>query len=411
MERTQRGQVLGYGLAALLIMAAVMVLLYNTGQSNSEKTRTVNAADAAAYSGGIWVARQLNFMAYTNRVMIANHVAVGHFISYMSWIRYVEGSSDTIRNLTRFVPYVNVATEILATWATYVRSGTEYFADMFVPAADLFNRSLHAAQLVAKANMLGVAGGTELSPLHEVMERTAQKYHPAMRVNDPDDLATLRGAVTGVQIVNEMLQLFSFTQRYTAESDDGVMQGLVQASLGPSAHWIDGGRTWQLCMLISCARLPGNLKALKSGTGEQVASENGLGWSATDELGLWKSRKKRRWSSYRWNGGTIAKGAATTEEFYSDYAGIHGYYAVEEPADTATALYVSAYTTLPIDAARPKPLLGMDTAELRLAALARVEIYYARPDSHGGGTDGEYANVFNPFWRARLTGYRPFFSF
>ena len=402
---------LAYGLAALVIVATVMVLLYNAGQASSEKSRTVNAADAAAYSGGIWVARQLNFMAYTNRAMIANHVAVGHFVSYMSWIRYVEDSSDTIRQLTRFIPYVNVATEILARWATYVRTGTEYFGDLFVPATDYLNLSIHAAQRVAKFNMMGVAGSGSLTPLHEIMEKTARVYHPRLRVNHPDDLASLSGAVTGVQIVGELLRVFALTDRFDATDDEGRIKALVEESLGHSKDWIEGNRGWTQCLLISCRALPSNIRAGKSGDTEHQESDGKLGWAATDELGIWKAKKKRTWSSYRWRGGTVAEGEATAKEFQSEYTGIHGYYALTDDQHGQQVLYISAYTTLPIEAVRMKPLLGMDAAEPRLAALARAEVYHERPKSYGDDSGEEYSNVFNPFWRARLTSYKPFFVF
>lgn len=407
--RNQTGQVLVFGLAGLLLVAVTLVLLYNAGQTSSEKIRAVNAADAAAYSGGIWVARQLNFMAYTNRAMIANHVAVGHFISYMSWIRYVEDSSETIRDLTRFIPYVNIATEILATWADYVSEGTEYFAELFVPATDLLNRSMHAAQVEAKFNMLGVLGAGPLAPMHEIMDRTVKKYHLRLRVNHPDDLATLTGAVTGVQIVSELMRLYAVTERFDASNDEGRIKALVEDSLLTSRDWVLGNRGWQECLLISCALIPSNMKAVKTGSTEQTQSDAKLGWKAEDELGFWKAKKKRWWSSYRWSGGTIADGDATAEEFDSEYAGIYGYYALTTEDGADVSFFVSAYTTLPAEAVQMKPLLRMDVAEPRLSALARAEIFYQPPAKQVPAE--QYSNLFNPYWRARLTSYKPFFVF
>jgi hypothetical protein len=39
-----------------------------------------NAADGVAYSVAIPEARDLNFMAYTNRAMVANEVAIGQAV-------------------------------------------------------------------------------------------------------------------------------------------------------------------------------------------------------------------------------------------------------------------------------------------------------------------------------------------
>jgi hypothetical protein len=100
------GQIAPVALFGILIASGVLAMMFNTGQKITEKSQLANAADAAAYSGAVWTARHLNFMAYTNRAMIANHAAAGHFISYVSWIRYVNDSIDFIDRITQFIPYV-----------------------------------------------------------------------------------------------------------------------------------------------------------------------------------------------------------------------------------------------------------------------------------------------------------------
>src|SRR6187200_2061585 len=109
----QRGQIAPIALFGVLIASAALVMMYNTGQKVTEKSQVANAADAAAYSGAVWTARHLNFMAYTNRAMIANHAAVGHFISYVSWIRYINDSIDYIDRITQFIPYVGQYVDIV----------------------------------------------------------------------------------------------------------------------------------------------------------------------------------------------------------------------------------------------------------------------------------------------------------
>ena len=101
-----RGQIAPVALFGVLIASAVLVVMFNTGQKVTERSLVANAADAAAYSGAVWTARHLNFMAYTNRGMIANHVAVGHFISYVSWVRYINDSLQAIDRITQWIPYL-----------------------------------------------------------------------------------------------------------------------------------------------------------------------------------------------------------------------------------------------------------------------------------------------------------------
>lgn len=78
----QSGQSLILAMGLFLVASVTAFLVFNSGRAVNEKINLVNAADAAAYSGAQIAARQLNFMAYTNRAMMANEVSVGHFLSY-----------------------------------------------------------------------------------------------------------------------------------------------------------------------------------------------------------------------------------------------------------------------------------------------------------------------------------------
>ncbi|MEW8525758.1 MAG: pilus assembly protein TadG-related protein, partial [Candidatus Thiodiazotropha endolucinida] len=53
----ETGQALPLGIAFLMSTILLGLVLFNTGQTASEKSRLVNTADAAAYSGLIWQAR------------------------------------------------------------------------------------------------------------------------------------------------------------------------------------------------------------------------------------------------------------------------------------------------------------------------------------------------------------------
>lgn len=67
------------------VVTLSLVFLYKAGKVTSEKMRVQNAADAAAYSVSVTEARDLNFMAYTNRAMVANEVAIGQLVGMASW--------------------------------------------------------------------------------------------------------------------------------------------------------------------------------------------------------------------------------------------------------------------------------------------------------------------------------------
>lgn len=83
-------------MAVILAASVMLFFVFNSGRAVNQKINLVNAADAAAYSGGQIAARQLNFMAYTNRAMIANEVSVGHMFSYQMEMNVVQ---DMFQNL------------------------------------------------------------------------------------------------------------------------------------------------------------------------------------------------------------------------------------------------------------------------------------------------------------------------
>ena len=76
-KSSQSGQSLVLAMGLFLVASVTAFLVFNSGRAVNEKINLVSAADAAAYSGAQIAARQLNFMAYTNRAMMANEVSVG----------------------------------------------------------------------------------------------------------------------------------------------------------------------------------------------------------------------------------------------------------------------------------------------------------------------------------------------
>ncbi|MBK4733739.1 pilus assembly protein TadG-related protein [Noviherbaspirillum pedocola] len=88
--RRQRGQALVYGIGLLLAGLAGLYLLFNLGQVTAEKTRLINAADAAAHAGALMQARALNYDAYSNRALVANEVLIAQMVSLSSWAQYAQ---------------------------------------------------------------------------------------------------------------------------------------------------------------------------------------------------------------------------------------------------------------------------------------------------------------------------------
>ena len=108
MLRRESGQALPLGLALVLFGVFGALVLFNTGQVTTDKTKLVNAADAAAYSGSVWQARALNYQAYTNRAMVANQVSIAQAVTLQSWASYGAITSENIATVLRPIPVANI---------------------------------------------------------------------------------------------------------------------------------------------------------------------------------------------------------------------------------------------------------------------------------------------------------------
>lgn len=427
-QKKQRGQALVLGMFLMLVAAASVVVLYNTAQAATEKTRLVNAADASAYSGAVYTARQLNFMAYTNRAMLSNHVMAGHLVSYVSWLRYVEEATDNIESVTSAlatisapVPYlgaimraIDQGAELLHTLADTMLDITEPVAKVFLIGVDGLNRVMSFAQNFAFGNMQVPSGvGSFATPLHQIMQSTA-KYHTeseTILVNHPQELASLSGAISAINILGETEALFNYSRSYIPyeSATRNRMRYMVNESLGPSERWINR-RTWSSNWVV--------VRMKKEATTEhELPSYDG-------DSGDWNASDRLRYKfpiDLKWRNIGSDRARATESDLYPNYKGIPSYYDLEDltPSqdDRNFNFNITAYTTMPLSESRLKSLMGMGGAPQKMAAVARAQVYHKRPTRFSaseafraagefesfGSRNNEYANVYNPFWEAKLT--------
>jgi Putative Flp pilus-assembly TadE/G-like len=389
----QSGQIAPVVLFGVLLASAALVLMFNTGQQVTEKSQVANAADAAAYSGAVWTARHLNFMAYTNRAMVANHAAVGHLVSYVSWVRYLDDSIGAMDRVTQWLPYVGQYIDGVEQLATQLRAATEHSARLAVPAIDGWNANFRAAQLEAQASLA-------LDNLQDLMDRTAREYDPQIRVNDRDEWARmpqeLQALLTSALAV-QLVSVPAFVQRYAAGGDRGAVSELINASLrtnGDTRRWITGDRGWRENLLAVQLR--------KQGSTSTSQSDSVADWRATDQL-QYRTRRLFGWSSWRRIG--TRPSTASAREFDARYAGVPSYYNLAgSPGDRSLRITAVASKRQTTVAAAQR--LGMAPNDRLLAVAATARVEFRRPAGSAfaalAGDRREHANLFNPFWEAKL---------
>ncbi len=410
LRGSQEGQALVLGLVLLMIALATVVVMYNNTQVTTEKVKVVNAADAAAYSGAVFVARNLNFMAYTNRAMIANHVAAGHYVSISSWVRYMNESMEDLEQVGDMVwwipyvgPWIERITDIMAEVAEQIEEVVDLLGgDVLLPLVDGMGGVMSLAQSAAAVQSLGgvTVGGFSM-PIGTLMREVAQTYDDRIRVNDSGDLGTTEAAIIAARIAMENGRIMNVVERTDAASDSGELEQMVDLSLGGSRAWIQGNRGWSLeppvINLVWWLEKRGSTRHLRDGSK--------LDWDASDELvHHWFSFDPKDWG---WHEDTWARGQTRASDLAlgGRYDPIPSYYRTarsEGRGAQDTVLSITAYCVLPMDAARQKPLLGLDSGVDSITHAAVAEIHYQRPRAGFGGDMEEYANLYNPFWEARL---------
>lgn len=421
------------GLALLLLCLTGLILQFNAGQVTSTKMRLVNATDAAAYSAAIWRARILNFVAYTNRAIVAQEVAVAQAVTLASYARFIEQFSVNAAAISADVPGLGQA---LAAWAgtagvSRAMAETAAAAEIRLRAAD----TLGYKSLLEKSQAISLAAASTFA-----MSAAANEV---IKASDPRFFAH---AIAGVDAFEQ-----GFIKRYASDEERGRLKQVVLDSIDPFVAGRDGV-FWPIPNLPgACFGIPWPGRIEKNGG--TTLSGNGLErWEAADTasvhhvrnggfLGLschWREALAMGWGaaeaaaqpqrtiledagrpsnngvSFAWANAALASADSSGFDAYSGIARVHDldvqalgaeYFPVRRIAIfgqvRATAVRTAEVAALVAGRLSvPAPLAGQ-----KISAVSAAEIYFRRPAQAPERT--EYANLFNPYWHVRLVAPTP----
>lgn len=427
--RQQSGQALVYGLFMLMAGVAALYFLFNVGQLTQEKTKLVNTSDAVAYSAGILHARAMNYMAYTNRALVANEIAIAQSVSLASWGKYLEEhgqnavtlgcnpenyyiSEPAIEMMMRYAPIC----AILGTAAqaeTISANVVQGVLGDVVLGAEVSKKLLEASQVAAK-NSIPVFRA-------QVIQEVADANYPAdgkVKV----ELIPLRDTFMGLGDAP------SFMKEYNSENRIRMRDlevGIVKKDGFTST------RSWSdRALVVSCA-FDGIYfnKVTRDGGTQLIGFDE---WRAADQASY------HRWyldtprvglpscdesvsSLGRGNQRASTTGTRNVESHNWKYSGVPGYFDLTEEGlakidprvQFAIRVYRYADQTRTSDgrsAIRTTPRLnsytngvGLDggSGEKVYVSLAASETFFQRPTDRGDGKN-ELASLFNPYWQAHL---------
>ncbi len=130
MPKKQDGYATIFTILLFAVMGLAVFSMFDSGQVSAERVRLQNTSDAAAYSAASLLARDYNFIAYTNRAMIANQAAIGQLVAIDSWTHYLEQEAinlDTAGTIAQVVPGIGQAIKAVT---NAVRMFAERLADV-----------------------------------------------------------------------------------------------------------------------------------------------------------------------------------------------------------------------------------------------------------------------------------------
>ncbi len=182
----QRGQSSVFVIVFLGITILSLIFLYKAGMLTNEKMEMQNAADGVAYSVAILEARDLNFMAYTNRAMVANEVAIGQAVGLASWPRHWEGVGHYHLILcgTRLEPIANAL--ILLQAIPYVGAALKQIGQKIKDACQKGDGSIRkrakADFIDAGSNLAGEVDDNIAVPLAQLMHKANEGLSDAQSI-------------------------------------------------------------------------------------------------------------------------------------------------------------------------------------------------------------------------------------
>ena len=489
----QQGQAAVGAFALMIILTVTLIYIFNIGIAFSEKTKLADAADAAVYAQATSTAKRLNFAAYSNRAMAINHLAVGHTISYLSWIRYLNDVWDN-NSADYFTELANVGffnqiicnglDNVFPACIAHPTSFENYVAIRFVLEPFFINGGLGAPAYVvhepnvvaalqnlaldnpaifaAQADAFAQALAINRVVTHDVVRSYVQNANNSIRVNGCElddltcanrnddvqntmDLAAQFGQVDLAAMLNDLLpapgnDLFAGNITANEQSimafatgDVGVataIKGLFQATYAasPSWPWINN-RNWQAVPPPPnpCNNPINDPTGCRYKVGGTQLTNNDEQWQASDSV-------------TNFNTNVTATGNASTTIDIPNYTPFNGGFHLPDALDGNIGPEVDELTLQillsqrllsndwgnrefskgrrklslrNIDEDNPQQEVDVFDDNIQIfTAYSQARVFYERPLTSDGAPQWfatfanqptqEYANLYNPFWQARL---------
>ncbi|HEX7388360.1 MAG TPA: hypothetical protein VF285_13935 [Castellaniella sp.] len=423
LER-QKGQILVLGMLLATVLSLAWLRYFATGQVTAGKARLVHGLDAAAYSGALVQARTLNLLSYVNRAQLAHQLAMGHLMTLGSWAHF--GGVEADRLLQGNPPahligllfgadhgraYLSAANAVGLQAQAQPAGGLGHAwaqHDAFVhghlrDVATMLVRGLPRARLAAMQTVLQVHY-PELAGDSLVPQVSADAWPGRVRSRPPDAgylrfVRTLAARYSFLAPRNQTVRnSWPVDARCPTLRHELRRRGATD--LNPSGRW-QSGDTQSFHAVRSNRWIGCYYREYPMGWAWMPASEGGqgLGDYAEEapknfsEQDFWRwVEEATQWDLVGGDANPLANSYAVQSRPVWPSRGLAAY---EELSSTAGDEEVTA-------ASRFEVRLSIPGADGRmLHARSAAESYFSRPSRRRDGRL-EVANLFRPYWLARL---------
>ena len=425
----QSGQALVYGLFMLMAGAVALIFLFNVGQLTHEKTKLVNTGDAVAYSAGIMHARAMNHMAYTNRALVADEIAIAQSVSLASWGEYLQEHGQNAMALGCNPENLDVSEPVIEQMVRYapicIVLGTAAQAQTLggIAVHDTLGAAVNAAEVskdILKKSQTVVKEGLVI-----VRAAVMQEVANANYANDGAvtvELRPLRDTFTGDGETPSIINAYSGEGRKRMR--DLEVNIVNKDGFTPTRNWSDQA------LVIACAFDGIYFNEVDRSGGTQLIGFDE--WQSSDQANYhrWHLVRPRFGTPYcsesvsSMGTGRQTASASGSKSVGSDnwaYSGVPSYMDLSEDAlekiDPRVQFVIRVFrnadqvrTTDGRSAIHSTPRLANfqngvgpaggsgDTAYVSLAAS---ETFFQRPNARADGKK-ELASLFNPYWQTHL---------
>ena len=436
-----RGQALVLVLFLLVLGSAALIHLFNAGQLIGAKTRLVHVVDAAAYSGAVIQARALNFHAYVNRAQLAHQVAMAHLVTLASAAQFGDTQAQQVAQSN---PPLGVIAAFFG-----VTHGTAYGESVgavgrgpaLASAFEAHDRTVHQVLMTAQRAVFNTLAQSRRDAIDAVVAANYDGPPPLADVladSLPGALQWQSGAA------RESLRALA-AQAVAPYGYLGPRNDIAHSLLPVSARcpWLRhelrrNGATRQLGLEGWEAADTQSWHALRSNQwigcyfreypmGRALAQAQGssgdAGQDAPEETvptdfsqeDFWRwATRQSSWNIFGGGSNPLGQAWASMQPVRLGGHGVPAYAGLSSGRDSmrfvlrlreAQARLPTTDGSSQVRAGVDRLRIGTHTAGGEMAAMAAAETYYVRPSARADGR-GERANLFQPYWQARLVPIR-----